>query len=57
LDRQDDFIMELAMYIEHGIHDTKYPFVLFIMLYLLLNKVFAQAPPNVLYVDLPYECS
>jgi len=48
--------MELAMYIEHGIHDAKYPFILFIMMYLIMNKVFTS-PPSVIYVDLPYECS
>ena len=50
--------MEIAMYIEHGIHDVN-PFALFIMIYLILNKVVASMyiPPNVLYVDLPYECS
>lgn len=49
--------MELAMYIEHGIHDVKCPFALCILLYLLLTQLGASSPPNVLYVDLPYECS
>ena len=46
--------MELAIYIEHGIHDAKYPFALCIIMYLILNKLFADVPPNILYVDLPY---
>jgi hypothetical protein len=51
--------MELAMYIEHGIQDTKCTFALFIIIYLILNKVIISpyTPPNLLYVDLPYECS